>query len=39
MATTFSWAIGWFQDKPDVPAIESALQTQLDEQAAGVPWQ
>jgi hypothetical protein len=35
--------IGWVQDKLDVPAIEAALQTQLDEQtaptkAAGVPW-
>jgi hypothetical protein len=36
--------IGWTQAKLDVPAIEAALQTQLDEQAAptkaaGVPWQ
>ena len=36
-------AIGWTQDKLDVPAIEAALQAQLDEQAAptkaaGVPW-
>jgi hypothetical protein len=36
--------IGWVQDKLDVPAIEAALQAQLDEQAAptkaaGVPWQ
>ena len=36
--------IGWVQAKLDVPAIEAALQTQLDEQAAptkaaGVPWQ
>ena len=36
--------IGWVQDKLDVPAIEVALQAQLDEQrqptkAAGVPWQ
>lgn len=35
--------IGWTQDKLDVPAIEAALQSQLDEQAAptkaaGVPW-
>ena len=35
--------IGWCQDKLDVPAIEAALQAQLDEQAAptkaaGVPW-
>ena len=35
--------IGWVQDKLDVPAMEAALQTQLDEQAAptktaGVPW-
>jgi len=35
--------IGWTQDKLDVPAIEAALQAQLDEQAAptkaaGVPW-
>ena len=35
--------IGWVQDKLDVPAIEAALQAQLDEQAAptkaaGVPW-
>lgn len=35
--------IGWVQDKLDVPAIEVALQAQLDEQAAptkaaGVPW-
>ena len=35
--------IGWVQDKLDVPAIESSLQAQLDEQAAptkaaGVPW-
>jgi len=35
--------IGWVQAKLDVPAIETALQTQLDEQAApttaaGVPW-
>ena len=35
--------IGWVQDKLDVPAIEAALQSQLDEQAAstkaaGVPW-
>ena len=35
--------IGWVQDKLDVPAIETALQAQLDEQAAptkaaGVPW-
>jgi hypothetical protein len=35
--------IGWVQAKLDVPAIEAALQTQLDEQAApttaaGVPW-
>ena len=36
--------IGWTQDRLDVPAIEAALQAQLDEQdaptkAAGVPWQ
>ena len=36
--------IGWVQDKLDVPAMEAALQAQLDEQdaptkAAGVPWQ
>ena len=35
--------IGWVQDKLDVPAMEAALQAQLDEQAAptktaGVPW-
>ena len=35
--------IGWTQAKLDVPAIEAALQSQLDEQAAptkaaGVPW-
>ena len=35
--------IGWVQDRLDVPAIEAALQVQLDEQAAptkadGVPW-
>ena len=35
--------IGWVQDRLDVPAIEAALQSQLDEQAAstkaaGVPW-
>ena len=35
--------IGWTQAKLDVPAIEAALQNQLDEQAAptkaaGVPW-
>tara|TARA_R110000868_G_scaffold347135_1_gene608231 strand:- start:610 stop:921 length:312 start_codon:yes stop_codon:yes gene_type:complete len=35
--------IGWLQDKLDVPAIEAALQAQLDLQAAptkavGVPW-
>ena len=35
--------IGWVQGKLDVPAIEAALQVQLDEQAApskaaGVPW-
>ena len=35
--------IGWVQDKLDVPAIETALQAQLDEQAAptkaaGLPW-
>lgn len=35
--------IGWVQAKLDVPAIEAALQAQLDEQAAptkaaGVPW-
>ena len=35
--------IGWLQDKLDVPAIEAALQAQLDEQAAptkaaGLPW-
>jgi len=35
--------IGWTQAKLDVPAIEAALQAQLDEQAAptkaaGVPW-
>jgi len=35
--------IGWTQDRLDVPAIEAALQTQLDEQAAptkaaGLPW-
>jgi hypothetical protein len=35
--------IGWVQDKLDVPAIEAALQAQLDEQAAptkaaGLPW-
>jgi hypothetical protein len=35
--------IGWTQDRLDVPAIEAALQAQLDEQAAptkaaGVPW-
>ena len=35
--------IGWVQAKLDVPAIESSLQAQLDEQAAptkaaGVPW-
>jgi len=35
--------IGWTQSKLDVPAIEAALQAQLDEQAAptkaaGVPW-
>ena len=36
--------IGWAQAKLDVPAIEAALQAQLDEQAAptkaanGVPW-
>ena len=36
--------IGWVQSKLDVPAVEAALQAQLDEQtaptkAAGVPWQ
>jgi hypothetical protein len=36
--------IGWVQAKLDVPAIEAALQAQLDEQAApttaaGLPWQ
>lgn len=35
--------IGWTKDRLDVPAIEGALQAQLDEQrtptkAAGVPW-
>ena len=35
--------IGWVQGKLDVPAIQAALQAQLDEQAAptkaaGVPW-
>ena len=33
--------MGWVQAKLDVPAIEEALQVQLDEQAtkaAGVPW-
>jgi len=35
--------IGWTQAKLDVPAIEAALQAQLDDQAAppqaaGVPW-
>jgi hypothetical protein len=35
--------IGWVQDKLVVPAIEAALLSQLDEQAApttaaGVPW-
>jgi hypothetical protein len=35
--------IGWTQDRLDVPAIEAALQAQLDEQAAptkaaGIPW-
>jgi hypothetical protein len=35
--------IGWTQAKLDVPAIEAALQAQLDEQAAptkaaGLPW-
>ena len=35
--------IGWAQAKLDVPAIEAALQAQLDQQAAptkaaGVPW-
>ena len=35
--------IGWTQNKLDVPAIEAALQAQLDEQAAptkaaGLPW-
>jgi hypothetical protein len=35
--------IGWTQDRLDVPAIEAALQAQLDEQAAptkaaGLPW-
>ena len=35
--------IGWVQGKLDVPAIEAALQAQLDEQAAptkaaGLPW-
>ena len=35
--------IGWVQDKLDAPAIEAALQGQLDSQhaptkAAGVPW-
>jgi hypothetical protein len=35
--------IGWVQAKLDVTAIETALQAQLDEQAAptkaaGVPW-
>jgi hypothetical protein len=35
--------IGWVQANLDVPAIEAALQAQLDEQAtptkaAGVPW-
>jgi hypothetical protein len=35
--------IGWVQAKLDVPAIEAALQVQLDEQAAptkaaGLPW-
>jgi hypothetical protein len=35
--------IGWVQAKLDVPAIEAALQAQLDEQAAptkaaGLPW-
>jgi hypothetical protein len=35
--------IGWVQDRLDVPAIEAALQSQLNEQAAptkaaGVPW-
>jgi len=35
--------IGWTQAKLDVPAIEAALQAQLNEQAApskaaGVPW-
>ena len=35
--------IGWVQSKLDVPAIEAALQAQLDQQAAptkaaGFPW-
>ena len=35
--------IGWVQGRLDVPAIEAALQAQLDEQIAptkadGVPW-
>ena len=35
--------IGWTHDRLDVPAIEAALQAQLDEQAAptkaaGLPW-
>ena len=35
--------IGWVPDTVEVPAIEAALQAQLDEQAAptkaaGVPW-
>jgi hypothetical protein len=35
--------IGWTQDRLDVPAIEAALQAQLNEQAApakavGLPW-
>jgi hypothetical protein len=35
--------IGWVQAKLDVPAIEAALQAQLNEQAApttaaGLPW-
>jgi len=52
MTTTYTWAIsnlerhtndGWLHSKLDVPAIEAALQAQLDEQAAptkaaGVPW-
>ena len=40
---TSELVIGWTKDKLNVPAIEAALQAQLDEQAAptkaaGLPW-